>query len=559
MSVPVSAVAPQAGPHAPSPAEREAVQELVRDLGRSLRVHLLYEGNNPAVDRFVESLRGRMAGLWEHLGRVSLQVEEKEVLWAGEPVYRGETRAEDLAFLLYRDGVRELTFLPGFEVEELAAFLDVLVRVQRLKEDEDDLLTLLWARDWKGLRYRYVEALPEGVALPEPSGAPPRPVEPPREAEPTLVSTVSRDDFREALYFLDEADLRRLDAEVRREQQRDLWSDVLSGLFDRLEDGAPARQEQIVRILGDVLPTLLAAGSLARAAGLLRELVAIATRPGALAPGALRAVRDLFERLAGSETVEELIRTVEEAPGPEALEGLVSLLSFFPPSTLPSLLRAAEASSLEGVRAAVLDAAERLAGNGGERLLPLLAHEDARIAAGAARVSGRRGLAAAAPEVARQLSRPELPLRLVAVETLLALRNPVAAHALQAALGDGERDVRIAAARALAAMRYTPARQALDAAIQSKRLAEADRTERVAFFEAFGAVADEDGVASLDRVLNGKSWLGRRETAETRACAALALGRSALPSARRALTAAASDTDPVVRSAVGRALRGIES
>ncbi|HEU0077249.1 MAG TPA: hypothetical protein VFQ76_06345, partial [Longimicrobiaceae bacterium] len=381
MSAPAPRMDAQGEPSAPSPAEREAVGELVRDLGRSLRVHLLYEGNNPAVDRFVDAVRTRMAGLWEQLPRLALHVEENEVAWEGEPVYRGETRSEDFAFLLYRDGVRELVFLPGFEEEELGVFLEILVRVQRLKEDEDDLLTLLWDRDWQHLRYRYVEALPEGVALPSGSGTPPKPIPPPREAEAALVSTVSREDFREALYFLDEADLRRLEAEVRREQERDLWGDVLSGLFDRLEDGTPERQEQIVRILADLLPTLLGSGNLPLAASLLRELVGIATRPGALSPAVLRAVRALFERLSQGETVDELIRTVEEAPGAEALAGLGALLSFFPPDALPALLRAAEATQVEGVRAAVLEAAERLAGREGERVVPLLAHEDPRIAA----------------------------------------------------------------------------------------------------------------------------------------------------------------------------------
>ncbi len=558
MRVPAPSPSSPADSQGPSAAEREAVQELVRDLGRSLRVHLLYEGSNPAVDRFVDALRGRMAALWDDLSRLVLHVEENEVAWEGEPVYRGETRSEDLAFLLYRDGLRELVFMPGFEDGELAAFLGILARVQRLKEDEDDLLTLLWDRDWQHLRYRYVEALPDGVVLPAASGAP-RPVDPPRDAEPAVVSTVSRDDFREALYFLDESDLRRLDTEIRAEQERDLWRDVLSGLFDRLEDGGPERQAQIVRILADLLPTLLASGNLSRASSLLGELVGIATRPGALPPPVLRAVRSLFDQLSREETVEELIRTVEEDAGSPAESGLVKLLSFFPPETLPSLLRAAEAASAERVRAAVLDAAERLAGTGGERLVPLLAHPDPRVAAGAARVAGRRGYASAAAEVARQLGRPELPLRLVAVEALLALRNPVAAHALQGALGDSAREVRIAAARSLAALRYSPARPVLESALGSKRIAEADRTERIAFFEAFGAVAGDEGVAVLDRILNGKSWLGRRESAELRACAALGLGRSGLPTARRSLASASADTDPVVRSAVARALREIES
>ncbi|MBV9774587.1 MAG: hypothetical protein JO040_11590 [Gemmatimonadetes bacterium] len=543
----------------PSPAERAAVQEIVRDFGRSLRLHLLYEGSNAALDRFVESVRSRMAALWGALPHLTVDVTENEMAWGGEAVYRGETRTDDLAFLLYRDGVRQLTFLPGFEEDELLPFLEILARVQRLKEEEDDLLTLLWDRDWTALRYRYVEPLTEGTTLPAGSGVPPRPVEPPREEAATLVSTVSRDDFRETLYFLDEGDLRRLTAEVRREMERDLWTEILSALFDRLEDGLPDRQEKIVRILSDLLPSLLGAGRLALAGTILRELVAIATRPGSLAPPVLRAVRDLFDRLAHPETVQELIRTAGEAPDEAAVQGLVSLLSFLPPAALPALLRAAETAAEEGVRGAVLQAAERLAGREGERAVPLLGDPDVLVATGATRIVARRGIGAAAGEVARLLARPEVPLRLVAVETLHTLHNASAAGALQGALDDADREVRIAAARALAALRYAPARQTLQVAVESKRLRESDITEQIAFFEAFGSVAGEEGVAYLDRILNGKSWLGRRESPELRACAALGLARAPSPAARKALTAAAADPDPVVRSAVGRALRATPS
>jgi HEAT repeat protein len=62
-------------------------------------------------------------------------------------------------------------------------------------------------------------------------------------------------------------------------------------------------------------------------------------------------------------------------------------------------------------------------------------------------------------------------------------------------------------------------------------------------------------VAVLDKILNSRGWLGRGEAPEIRACAALGLARSRHPSARAALTRAASDQDPVVRNAVARALR----
>ena len=60
----------------------------------------------------------------------------------------------------------------------------------------------------------------------------------------------------------------------------------------------------------------------------------------------------------------------------------------------------------------------------------------------------------------------------------------------------------------------------------------------------------------LDGFLNGRGFLGRKESGEIRACAALALGKMKAPEATAALEKAAEEQDPVVRSAVSRALRG---
>lgn len=539
-------------------ATRAEVQEVVRGFARALRTHLLYEGHSPALDKFVESLRARMTGLWERLPYLNVQVEEREILWEGIAVFTAAEERENLAFLLYKDGVRELSFMPGFEGDDLDAFLAILARIHRLKLDEEDLLTLLWDHDWGHFRYRYVEPLSEGVKLPESGGAAPAAVSfsPQQDPEP-LTQTVSTEDFREALYFLDEVEMRRLEAEVRREMDRDLWSDVMNALFDRLEDGKADRQTQVVSIAGDLLPTLLGAGRLDKAAYMLGELVAIATSGRKLPGPVFRAMRGLFDQLARPETVAELVRIVEESGDSLPREHLGALLAYFPPESLGPLLRAGESSASEAARAALMTAAERLAAPNPAALRTFAQDADPAIAAGAARLVGRLRVAEAGPDVARLLGRTEARVRLAAVESLAELRSPTASGALEPVLDDEDREVRVAAARALATLRWSAARPRLEAALESKRLREADLTERIAFFEAYGGLAGADGVALLDRILNGKSWLGRRETGEMRACAALGLGRIRHPAAEKVLGVAAADPDPVVRSAVGRALRTV--
>ncbi|HEX8694871.1 MAG TPA: HEAT repeat domain-containing protein [Longimicrobium sp.] len=550
---------PPSAPGAPAAGEelRVEVQEVARGLAKALRTHLLYEGSSPALDRFLEQLTQGMRALWRKKPSVTLAVEERELLWEGLPVYHGEDR-DSLAFLLYRDGVREISLYRGFEDEELGVLIDLLVRVHRARgEEQEDLLTLFWDHDWSHFRYRYVEPLAEGAVLPAKSEEAPGPIQVREEVEAAAVATVSPDDFQGALYFLDAAELRRLEDELQREMRRDLWTGVLDALFDRLEDGAPLRQEQAVGILSDVLPTLLGAGKLDLAARVLGELVQIATGGRRMPAPVMRSLRTLFEQLARPETVEELVRTVEQAGPLISEQSLGALLTYFPPDALAPLLKAGETSASPAVRRTVLAAAERLADAAREHAAALARDADPAVAGGAARILGRLRVAGAAADIARLLQRPEPALRLTAVEALAELRSPNAAGALEAALDDAEREVRVGAARALAALRYAPAKAKLEAALDSKRLREAELSERIAFFEAYGALAGAEGVPLLERTLNGKSWLGRRESAEMRACAALGLGRIPHPAAEKALNAAAADPDPVVRSAVGRALKAV--
>jgi HEAT repeat protein len=129
-------------------------------------------------------------------------------------------------------------------------------------------------------------------------------------------------------------------------------------------------------------------------------------------------------------------------------------------------------------------------------------------------------------------------------------------QALERALGDGDRDVRIAAMRALAAGGHRPAVGKLAAIIGGREIRDADISEKTAVFESYGALCGDAGVTTLDTILNGKGFLGKRDDPAMRAAAAMGLGRIGSAKARESLQKSAADKEPVVRNAVTRALRG---
>jgi HEAT repeat protein len=117
--------------------------------------------------------------------------------------------------------------------------------------------------------------------------------------------------------------------------------------------------------------------------------------------------------------------------------------------------------------------------------------------------------------------------------------------------------VRIAAVRFLGSRGYRNAAGRIESMVTGSKLRNADLTEKMTFFEAFGAIVGAKGIPALQKMLAAKGLLGRKEDPETRACAAMALGKVRTPEARAVLERAAQDKEPLVRNAVTRALREV--
>lgn len=538
----------------------DPVEELLRALASTVRSYRLYAGDGPVLDRFVGTLGEKLHAMWDRVDRVRLEIGERTMTWEGHRVYPSGDASGDLAFLFYKDGIRSITFLPGLE-NELSGLLSVLGRAPQLREEEDDLVTLLWQENLTGLAYECVDMPVEASDIGAPGASPPARIDPQavREAAreaPAAAPSLATDDFRETLYFLDDTELRVMERELELEANRDLWRDVLAALLDRIEDGTTERQLRIVHLLEEILPSMLGAGAFDRAASLLEELSSLATAPTPPADPVLRRIRDVFAQLAHPETLAQLVEMMDEAPNTPQGASLERLLAFFPPQALAPLSRLIDTVVRPDVRRLVEGAAERLARDNRDQVVRLLSDEDPAVVRGALRWVARLAIGAATNDVIRLLRHPSAQVRAAAVDAAVGVRASVAAHGLLTLLDDPDREVRLAAARGLASLEYAAARPALEEAIQGKRLRAADRSEKIAFFEALGRAGGAEAVPFLDRLLNGRGWLGRGESAEIRACAALGLARVRHPAARTPLEAAANDPDPVVRNAVARALRG---
>jgi hypothetical protein len=537
------------------------VEELLKLFGKAARAHQLYLPNNPIYKSAHDALRAGFAPVWAELEELVLGFTESEVKWEGQTVLSEASRgSESLPWLFYKDGVRELRLLPGIEAEELDKLLTIMQRVRKASPDEDDLLTLLWEGDFVFLRYRYVDVSLEGApTLAEgetiASDEDREYVEP--DEEITRSGVINMSDFDGTLYFLDEREIEYLQTEVDREYRADLRQNVISILLDIFEQQSAAQVRGEVTELLDVLMVhMLSAGQFQNVAYLIRESQVTASRAADLQPVLAQQLAQIPARLSAPEPLTQLLQSLDEAVTMPPPTDLVALFEQLRGPALVTVLEWLSRIQNVKLRPVLEAAAVRLAAQNTADLVKLIGSTVPGVALEAAKRAGALKTPAAVAPLGKALQDGDPALRVAAVVALGEIGSPSALQALERGLDDSERDVRVAAVRALSARTYRPVLAKLDAVVKGRAIRDADLTEKMAVFEAYGALCGEDGVAPLDALLHGKSLFGRREDSELRACAAVALGRINSPRAQESLRRAANEKDVVVRNAASRALRG---
>ncbi len=138
-------------------------------LARAARSFSLYDAKNDAVRQLLADFKSKVEAVLKSFGALELEIQPFEFTARGETIYRETDRERSLAFRLFRDGVRRLAFQPGAEWEDFVRLLEILsLRFTGVRQQEDDLVTLLRKTRFKGITYYAVEGFVPDEVEPEP-------------------------------------------------------------------------------------------------------------------------------------------------------------------------------------------------------------------------------------------------------------------------------------------------------------------------------------------------------------------------------------------------------
>lgn len=538
--------------------QQAAASTLCASLHRAYRDLRFYPPDHPSARMSMESLTTALKSYVDRWGSLTLEVGEENLSLEGESVYSHAESRDNLAFLMFRDGIRSLTFHQGVESTEVESFVDCLAHADDLAQMEYDLVTALWERDYVHIDYRAAdpflggEVLREGMvdALRdtvlrrlEEGPVPHEPGQAPRWDDLHAVEAKTID--RQAL---------ALTADELEHGER-----ALEGLGALLEDftevlleiaaGSPisSTEDILARAFPPVISAYIESGDVSGASFVLDQLQHMEDEGwcpsgfvGTVVAGAI-----------GRGEITHLLRRLEQAPLEEKrrIEYLLRGLKKWITGPLLEVLAETQDRT---TRKVVLDVLGAEGGVPWPSLEPLLRDQRWYVVRNAVQLAGLGEHVGLRDHWQHLLAHPDARVRRETLRALERLGEQGPPRAFIEALSDEDSSVRTLAARSLGRVAGGEQEAALLALIKDRNFLARPDEEVHAVLEAYAHVAQSRALPILEKLWK-KKLLSSRPLA-VRVAATSALGRIRAPEARTVLLELSKSGDPAIKRAALQAL-----
>ncbi len=563
--------------------EGEEVEEVflhARDLMnifvKTIKAFRLYPAENPSLVVSRDLLFRKFQFFLKRYHVFSFKVGEYDFSFNNRVLYENKELKTSLAFFLYKDGLRELRFIEGLEEWEVQGFLDIVKRGDQINKMEDDLVTMVWERDFVHISYQatdeFLDEVP--VIIPEnidqfrkhlsfePLGH--------QVYDDYLVDEDGEEvNYYDAMakasappslamnrnvYLLTPEELEGLRKEVEFETSPIFLFNIIDILFEIMAlEKRPEPYQDSVNVLSKLLDALLTLGEFQKATDLLSRIYII-LKTYDLQGWQAKAIQQLGESAGDEQRIEKIGKVLERREGVR-LEEVIEYLKLLPPSSLQPLMKVLGELSNPKARRTVCDAICRIAKDQIDQIVPFLEDRRWYVVRNVAYILGRIGKEAAIPSIQKALSHREMRVRREGVHSLGFIGGPKAFNLLVKALQDSDVRVRCAAILNLGKVGRKNSLPYLAERIQGQEFYRKEPAEKKALFDAIGMAGSNEALPMLQKLLMKKAWFRRRGVEEAREGAAGALALIGTREARSILELGEKSKNTAIRRVCQQALR----
>lgn len=588
---------------APDP-DVTAVKQLLRLLDKASKSNRTYGAANPVAQKFFKQFFDQLSEYLASHHTLGFLVQRFQLHFKGEVVYQADQQAENLAFKLYSDGIRELSIHENLAEEELAFFLEALWGNQQGDASDDDIVTRLWERNLTTITFVTAEeimqasgpdsasgfggvlAAQESGTLNSPVGSLPNVLTSERArlaqgggqlgglglgtgfqegaglsagAEPGQGGASGKPGTTGVIGFeVSAQDMETLAKEIEAESARDNTRYVLDMLTAILS--CETNTELLTRTLevfGEVLTTLTKEGEwkvLNAVIGLLHEAQEI--RPE-LSDDHRKQLSTLFDALGHPERMKDIEACLNQNPE-ASTEGLLEFflqIRHHPVSSLCLLL-----SNLETAhhRAIVSEALMSLGKDNPDPLIRGLADRRDQYVQDLLAIIGKLNDSRFVEPLEKLVQHPNAQIRKEVLRTVGALHPTGDGRTFVVFIHDSEASIRQAALRHLSNNQYKTVFEDWAPILTEKEFLERPVVEKRGIFQVMAKTAGEDCVPYWQQLITERFWFNRKKKEELAALAVAALSKVDATSAASALEAGAQRGNRAIRQACSTVLADLE-
>lgn len=133
------------------------VGQVLKALTKYVNGRKIYAENNPRLEQFRGEFDAALRKLFEVEEELVLTIEQYTMRWNDQVVYENTGREESLAYILFRDGIGELSIGPQAVGDEVKLLIDILTSEIHNRDADEDVVTRFWTADFKHIAYRVVD------------------------------------------------------------------------------------------------------------------------------------------------------------------------------------------------------------------------------------------------------------------------------------------------------------------------------------------------------------------------------------------------------------------
>lgn len=136
-----------------SDTELSLVGDIFKTLIKTVKTFSVYPKENPVYQKFANDIFQKFDTFFQSHETLNFDIEQYSMRYKGHEVFHSEERTSNIALLLFIDGIRQLSFHRGLTFEEVIGFIETLRDAPKEENAEDDIVTLLWEKDYEHVGY----------------------------------------------------------------------------------------------------------------------------------------------------------------------------------------------------------------------------------------------------------------------------------------------------------------------------------------------------------------------------------------------------------------------